>query len=87
MSKIVTSTLVVIIILFIAAILISPLVDSPPSALRAQQWLTLILTMFSFSVQVTVCLLPALFSILLISSDAQSLRRVCLVEVPCCLLC
>jgi hypothetical protein len=87
MSRIVTCALVVVVILFIAAILISPLVDIPPSALRAQQWLSFILAMFSFSVQIIVCLLPPLISILLASGDAQCLRRVLRDDVPCCLLC
>ncbi|MGC1420948.1 MAG: hypothetical protein WA354_04405 [Terracidiphilus sp.] len=87
MNRIVTIALVVIVILFIIAIFISPLVDVLPTALRAQQWLSLILAMFSFSVQIIVCVLPAFVAIALTSSDAQRLRRVCLVDVPCCLLC
>ena len=87
MSKIVTIALVIVVILFIAAIFVSPLVDIQPTALRAQQWLSLILAMFSFSVQIVVCLLPASICILLTTSDARWLRRVCLVDVPCCLLC
>jgi hypothetical protein len=79
--------LVACVILFIVAIFISPLVDIQPTALRAQQWLNLILAMFSLSVQIVVCLLSALAGLALTSSDAQSLQRVRDVDVPCCLLC
>ncbi len=87
MNRIVTIALVVVVILFIVAIFISPFVDLQPTALRAQQWLSLILAMFSFSVQIIVCLLSAFVGITLTSSDAECLRRVFLVDVPCCLLC
>lgn len=87
MNRIFAIVLVACVILFIIAIFISPLVDIQPTALRAQQWLCLILAMFSFSVQIVVCLLPAFAGIGLTSSDAQSLQRVCVVDVPCCLLC
>jgi hypothetical protein len=87
MNRIVTIALVACVILFVVAVFISPFVDIQPTALRAQQWLSLILAMFSFSLQIIVCLLPAFVGIALTSSDAQSLRRVCLMDVPCCLLC
>ncbi len=87
MNRMVTIALVVVVILFIVAIFISPFVDLQPTALRAQQWLSLILAMFSLSVQVVVCLLTAFVGIELTSSDTECLRRVCLVDVPCCLLC
>ncbi len=87
MNRIFTIVLVACVILFIIAIFISPLVDVQPTALRAQQWLTLILAMFSLSVQIVVCLLSAFVGLGLASSDAQSLQRVSVVDVPCCLLC
>jgi hypothetical protein len=87
MNRIVTIALVVVVILFIVTIFITPFIDLQPTALRAQQWLNLILAMFSFSVQIIVCLLPAFVSIALTGSDAQCLGRVRLVDVPCCLLC
>lgn len=87
MNRIVTIALVAFVILFIVTIFISPLVDLQQTALRAQQWLSLILTMFSFSVQITVCLLTAFVGFALTSSDAQCLGQVRLVDVPCCLLC
>jgi hypothetical protein len=87
MNRIVTIALVASIILFIVVIFISPTVDVQPTALRAQQWLSLILTLFSFSVQIVVCLLPVLVSIDLAGGDVQRLQRVCVDEVDCCLLC
>ena len=87
MNRILSFALVACMILFIIAILISPVVDLQPSALRAQQWLILIVAMFSLAVQLVICLLKLPVAIGPPCSDIDSDQRVCLADLACCLRC
>ena len=87
MNRILTIAFVACVILFIIAILISPVVDLQPSALRAQQWLTLIVAMFSLAVQLVICLLTIPSAIGPPRSDTECERRACLADLGCCLRC
>jgi hypothetical protein len=87
MKRILTIALVACVILFIIAILISPVVDLQPSALRAQQWLTLVVAMFSLAVQLVICLLKIPSAIGPPRSYTECEQRVCLADLGCCLRC
>ena len=75
------------VILFIVAIFISPMVDIQPSALRAQQWLSFLIAMFSLAVQFVVCLVKFPITIRPRNCDIQTQARVCVADLACCLLC
>jgi len=79
--------LVACVILFILAIFISPAVDIEPSALRAQQWLSLIVAMISLAVQIIVCLVTVPLTISPPICEISAQHRVCVAELSCCLLC
>lgn len=55
MNRALIIALVACVILFILAVLIAPTIDLEPSALRAQQWLSLITTMFSLAALFKIC--------------------------------
>ena len=87
MNRTLAVAVVVCVILFILAVLISPLVDIQPSALRAQQWLILITAMFSLAglCVIRIMEVPA-------TSDPVDRDKACkplprLADLTCCLLC
>lgn len=79
--------LVACIILFIIAIFVSPTVDLLPSALRAQQWLSLIVAMFFLAAHLLICILKVPGAIGPPAFNMRSQQRVCLADLGCCLLC
>ena len=87
MNRILIIALVAFVILFILAIFISPVVDIQPSALRAQLWLSFIVAMISFAVQILVCLLKDPLAIGAPMCEMPVQHRVCVAELSCCLLC
>lgn len=56
MNRLLVIAIVVCVILFVVAVLIAPTIDLEPSALRAQQWLSLITAMFSLAALFEICL-------------------------------
>jgi hypothetical protein len=87
MNRILAIALVACVILFILAIFISPIVDIQPSALRAQQWLSFIVAMISFAVQMIVCLLKSPLTISRPTCERPAPHRVWVAELSYCLLC
>jgi len=87
MNRVVGIAVVACLILLILAIFISPVVDSLPSALRAQQWLTLLVAMFSFALQLIISILK--LSLCIGPSQECGKRRLRMAppDLTCCLLC
>lgn len=56
MNRILTIAVVACVILFIILIFTSPVVDLEPTALRAQQWLSFMIAMFSLAALLVLCL-------------------------------
>jgi hypothetical protein len=56
MNRVLIIAVVAFVILFVVAVLLAPTVDLQPSALRAQQWLSLIFAMFSLAALFEICL-------------------------------
>lgn len=56
MNRVLIIAVVACVILFVLAVLLAPTIDLEPSALRAQQWLTLIFAMFSLAALFEICL-------------------------------
>jgi hypothetical protein len=87
MKRIFRIAFLVCLILFILAIFISPVVDSQPSALRAQQWLSIIVAMFSFALQLVIFILKISVRPGTSHEDAKYRPRVAPPDLTCCLLC
>jgi hypothetical protein len=87
MKKIATITLVACVILLIVAVFISPIVDIQPSALRAQQWLILVVAMFSLALLVTICLVRIPGTIGPPICEVHRRQLPCIADLACCLLC
>ncbi|MBS1804377.1 MAG: hypothetical protein JST28_13505 [Acidobacteria bacterium] len=89
MNRILIVALVACVILFILAVLIAPTVDLQPSALRAQQWLTLIVAMFSIAWLFEMCLqiimVPAIVGRAMCVNEPP--QQVSCLDLSCCLLC
>ena len=56
MNRVLIIAVVACVILFVVAVLLAPTIGLEPSALRAQQWLSLIFAMFSVAALFEVCL-------------------------------
>ena len=87
MKKAFTVALVAFAILLILAIFISPMIDLEPTALRAQQWLTLIVAMFSIAELLFVCLVRVPGTIGPPRRDVQFQQQSRAADLACCLLC
>jgi len=87
MNRIVGITVVICLILLILAIFISPVVDSLPSALRAQQWLSLIIAMFFFALQLIIFVLKFPLRVAMGYDDSKYRLRLAPPDLTCCLLC
>lgn len=87
MNRILGIAVVICLILLILAIFISPVIASQPSALRAQQWLSHIVALFSFALQLVILLLK--FSLRIGESDVHEKRcfRRPSPDLTCCLVC
>ena len=87
MNRMFTIAVVACVILLILTIFISPVIDLQPTALRAQQWLSLIFAMFAFALQIIVCVVPVLFCILVPRRNMPFLHQTYSANLTSCLLC
>jgi hypothetical protein len=87
MNRIVGIAVVVFLILLISAIFISPIVDIQPSALRAQQWLSFIVAMFSLALQLILFMLKITLRVGPSLADDKVRLRINTPDLTCCLLC
>jgi hypothetical protein len=87
MNRVLAIAVVACVILFIVVIFTSPMVDLEPTALRAQQWLSFMVAMFSLAALLVLCFFEP---------SATAEFQECLIpdQVPippadrsCCLLC
>ena len=89
MNRMLIIAVVACVILFVVAVLIAPTLDLQPSALRAQQWLSLIAALFSVAGLFEIC-----FQILMVPttigpplSVSEPRQQVSLLDQSCFLLC
>jgi len=87
MNRLLAIAVVACVILFIVAVLIAPTLDLQPSALRAQQWLTLLFSMFSLACLFVICLRTMASPFGPPGSDIQRQQGPSLTDMSCCLLC
>jgi len=87
MNRLLAIAVVACVILFIVAVLIAPTLDLQPSALRAQQWLTLLFSMFSLACLFVICLCTIACRFGTPGSDIQRQQGPSLTDMSCCLLC
>lgn len=87
MSRILIIAVVACVILFVLAILIAPTATLEPSALRAQQWLSLIAAMFSLAGFFGICFEMVLTMIGLPARICEPPHRLSSSDLSCCLLC
>ena len=87
MNRLLAFAVVACVILFIVAVLIAPTLDLQPSALRAQQWLTLLFSMFSLACLFVICLCTIACPFGTPGSDIQRQQGPSLTDMSCCLLC
>jgi len=87
MNRLLAIAVVACVILFIVAVLIAPTLDLQPSALRAQQWLTLLFSMFSLACLFVICLCTIACPFGTPGSDIQRQQGPSLTDMSCCLLC
>ena len=72
MNRVLIIAVVACVILFIVAVLLAPTIDLEPSALRAQQWLSLIFAMFSLAALFEICLRIVAVPIMMRSGSTDS---------------
>jgi hypothetical protein len=89
MNRILIVAVVACVILFVLAVLIAPTIDLQPSALRAQQWLSLIAAMFSLAGLFEICIEIVMFPSISPTPEhlSQPPVHVSSLELSCCLLC
>jgi hypothetical protein len=89
MNRMLIVAVVACVILFVLAVLIAPTIDLEPSALRAQQWLTLIAAMFSlvgfFGTCLQIMRFPATISRCV--GVGEYPQRISSLDLSCPLLC
>lgn len=72
MNRVLAIAVVACVILFVVAVLLAPTIDLEPSALRAQQWLSLIFEMFSLAALFEICLRIVAVPIIIRSGSKES---------------
>lgn len=87
MSKFSTFAIVACLILLIIAIFVAPMVDLQPTALRAQQWLILLVSVFALSLQLVIGFFEFCDTADIKERDIPSQLPIPPADRVCCLLC